>query len=636
MIKILVVEDEGVVAKDLQIILRNLGYEVPVIVFTGEDAIKKAREIKPDLVLIDIVLRGEIDGIEAAEIIQEQYNIPVIYLTAYGDDKTLERAKITVPFGYIIKPFKDRELHSTIEMALYKHRIDSKLKQNQAWLSATLKSIGDAIITTDREGLITFMNPVAESLTGWKAKNVYGKSLETIFNIVNEITGKPIENPSKQILHDGEIVNLGSNTILIARDGTEVPIDDNIAPIKDNKGNINGIVIVFHDISERKKAEKALEESREAIKTITENVNLGIYRSTTDDLGKFIEVNPALVKMLGYDSRKDLMQKDIIDIYDDPEKRTIFKELMTRKNFVKNREEQLKRKDGSTFTASISAVAIKNKKNEIKYFDGIIEDISHRKQIEFEKETLEAQLHQQQKLESIGTLASGVAHEINNPITGIINYAQLIMDRTLVDSIKEFSQGIIDEGERVANIVRNLLSFARQDNECHSPAYIQDIISDSLSLFRTVLRRDQIILEQDIPKDLPKIKCRSQQIQQVIINILTNARDALNSRYKGFNDNKVVKISASLLHRNGTDWIRTTIEDHGSGIDQETIDRIFDPFFTTKPRDKGTGLGLSVSYGIIKKHQGKLSVESERDRYSKFHMDLLVDNKWNLKNAAQN
>ncbi|MBT9439463.1 MAG: response regulator, partial [Desulfobacterales bacterium] len=175
--RILIVEDEGIIAKDIQSTLNRLGYSVIGIASSGEEAIKKAMEIHPDIVLMDIVLEGAMDGVEAAEYIHDHFDIPVVYLTAYSDDTTLQRAKITEPFGYILKPFHEKELYTTIEMALYKHTMQRKLKESEQWLATTLKSIGDAVIATDTGKLITFMNPVAEALTGWKQEEAIGKPL---------------------------------------------------------------------------------------------------------------------------------------------------------------------------------------------------------------------------------------------------------------------------------------------------------------------------------------------------------------------------------------------------------------------------------------------------------------------------
>jgi PAS domain S-box len=176
MTKILIVEDEGLVAKNIQSRLKRLGYAIVALASSGEEAIRKAEETHPDLVLMDIILEGDMDGVEAAKQIYSRFNIPVVYLTAYADDDTLRRAKITQPFGYILKPFEAKELHSVIEIALHKHKTVRKLEESERWLATTLKSIGDtvAVIVADTNGLITFMNPVAETLTGWKQKNALG------------------------------------------------------------------------------------------------------------------------------------------------------------------------------------------------------------------------------------------------------------------------------------------------------------------------------------------------------------------------------------------------------------------------------------------------------------------------------
>jgi len=248
-----------------------------------------------------------------------------------------------------------------------------------------------------------------------------------------------------------------------------------------------------------------------------------------------------------------------------------------------------------------------------------------------ETQKIEEQLIQSQKMESIGTLAGGVAHEINNPINGIMNYAQLILDGHDDDSTAvEYAQEILRETQRIAKIVRNLLTFARHEKQSHSPAYLSDIVSSVLSLLQTLMRHDQIDLHVEIPDDLPKIKCRSQQIQQVLMNLMTNARDALNERYPGYSKEKKLRVYAEMIGREGRRFIRTTVEDSGNGIPVDTLDRIFDPFFTTKPKETGTGLGLSISYGIVRDHGGELSVETYPGRYTRFHMDLPVDNGWTL------
>jgi PAS domain S-box-containing protein len=256
--QILIVEDNNIVAIELRDRLQGLGYTIAALTSSGEEAIEKAAETRPDLVLMDIRLKGDLNGMEAAEEIRAHFDIPVVYLTACTDENTLQRAKITEPYGYILKPFEARGLHSTIEIALYKHKIERKLKESERWLATTLKSIGDAVIATDIKGYVRFMNPVAEALTGWKQEDALGKDFTEVFNIVDEETRALTESPITKALREGVIASLEDHT-LIAKDGREMAVDNNAAPIRDDKGNVAGAVLVFRDITEHKRAEEALE-----------------------------------------------------------------------------------------------------------------------------------------------------------------------------------------------------------------------------------------------------------------------------------------------------------------------------------------------------------------------------------------
>ena len=375
----------------------------------------------------------------------------------------------------------------------------------------------------------------------------------------------------------------------------------------------------FQDITEHKKAREALERSEARFRTITEASADAIF--VTDREGRYSYVNDAACRLLGY-TAEELCRMTIADVSvpaQSEDTRSSFQELLNTGSLFT--EMELLRKDGSAIPVDLNAVLLPDGRAY-----GSCRDISGRREAE-------VQLRQAQRLESIGTLASGIAHEINNPLTGILNYAELLKDEVHNEESRAFADGIIREGTRVATIVRNILSFSRQQKETHSPAHIRDIVDASLSLLTNALRKDGIVLEIDIPDDLPKVKCRSQQIQQVVINLLSNARDALNQRYSGFDEEKRLSIVARALQKDGIRRVRMTVEDRGVGIPKEKINRIFDPFFTTKPRDEGTGLGLSVSYGIMKEHSGDLWVESEVGQYTRFHIDLPINNGWSLETS---
>ncbi|MEH2008562.1 GGDEF domain-containing response regulator [Nostoc sp.] len=296
-VNILIVEDEFIVAMDIRNRLENFGYTVLGLVDSGEEAIEKAADDSLDLVLMDIILKGKMDGVEAAQIIHNLFNIPVIYLTVDDNEKTLERAKVTQPFGYIIKPFKEKELKFNIEITLSKHRMETKLKQSEQWLTTVLKSIGDGVITSDALGAVTFMNPVAEVMTGWKYAEAFGKEATEVFNIADKKTRKKIESPIRQVLESGVTVHLPEQTILIARNGTEIPIGDSIAPIKDDNGNIAGAVLVFQDITERKQILETLAHRQEEFKALVENAPDIISRFNTEL--RYVYVNPAIEKVTG-------------------------------------------------------------------------------------------------------------------------------------------------------------------------------------------------------------------------------------------------------------------------------------------------------------------------------------------------
>ncbi|MBI2871615.1 MAG: response regulator [Chloroflexi bacterium] len=258
--KILIVEDEAIEALDIQQRLVKLGYPHPDVVYSGEEAVKRAGEIHPDLVLMDIMLPGEIDGVTAAAQIRTRFDIPVVYLTAYADEDTVRRAKVTEPYGYMVKPFQERELHINIEIALYKHKMEGELRESREWFATTLRCIGDAVIATDKDGKITFMNQVAESLTGWRLAEASSKELAEVFRIMNRDTRQPVENPVTRVLREGTVVGLANHTMLIARDGAEIPIDDSGAPIKDARENIIGVVLVFRDVTEQERIGKLKDE----------------------------------------------------------------------------------------------------------------------------------------------------------------------------------------------------------------------------------------------------------------------------------------------------------------------------------------------------------------------------------------
>jgi PAS domain S-box-containing protein len=255
MAHVLVVEDENIVALDIAQTLIAGGHTVPTTAATGEDAIRSVAEARPDIILMDIRLRGEMDGIETALRIRNVADVPVIFLTANADVDTIVRAKLVQPFGYVVKPFNDRELRSAIEVALYRHAIDRQLRDRERWFSTTLRSIADGVIATDCELRVGFLNPVAERLTGWSAPEALGRPVSQVCPLRDERTRERVD------VSAGAGGRGPASALLERHDATELPIEHAVASIIAEDGVPLGIVVVLRDVSERRKLEERLSVS---------------------------------------------------------------------------------------------------------------------------------------------------------------------------------------------------------------------------------------------------------------------------------------------------------------------------------------------------------------------------------------
>ncbi len=424
----------------------------------------------------------------------------------------------------------------------------------------------------------------------------------------------------------------------VKKDGTILWADVYTRIRKDPNGTPMYFMTSIIDITSRKKAHDALLDSQAIMKAAFENSQAGIVIADAPS-GKLRYVNKAGLQIRN--KTKDALVRGVdyhnfVDIWNVfhldgasfeaeafPLARAIIGGDEVSEEFI------IRRDNNEDRIVLANAGPIRDSEKNIVAGVIVFLDITDQKRLEDERRDLDVHLHQQQRLESIGILAGGVAHEINNPINGIMNYSQLILDESASDSsITNYAREIIHETKRVTEIVRNLLQFSRNDKQEHSYARIDDIIKGTTSLINTVMKQDQITLKMQIPGSLPMIKCRSQQIQQVIMNLLTNARDALNEKYKGFDKNKVITLSCEQFSEENRKWIRILIKDHGNGIPEDVQQNIFNPFFTTKGRDKGTGLGLSISYGIVQEHHGKLFFKTKIGQYTTFFLELPVDNGW--------
>lgn len=377
---------------------------------------------------------------------------------------------------------------------------------------------------------------------------------------------------------------------------------------------------------DNKKVYILLNESKKQLERAVDGSPVPIMLHAED--GEVIKISDTWTKLTGYThndipTTKKWSEKAYGTLKD--EVNSVINSLYYLKEQLHDGEYPVTTKDGRSLVWDFYSSYIGNLSDGRRMAMSVAIDITHQKSLEKEKNNLDNKLKQQQRLESIGTLAGGVAHEINNPINGIMNYAQIIKDDVKADEIAEYADEIIHETKRVAFIVKNLLNFSRQEKQTFSKVKIKDVFDQTSSLISSIIKHDQIDLQISIPDNLPDIMCRYQQIQQVIINLLTNARDSLNKKYPDYNENKKINIICSSIKKNKKPFIRITIIDHGNGIPKAVQEKIFDPFFTTKGRSEGTGLGLAISYGIIEDHKGDITFETKEGEYTKFYVDLPLD-----------
>lgn len=284
-----------------------------------------------------------------------------------------------------------------------------------------------------------------------------------------------------------------------------------------------------------------------------------------------------------------------------------------------NREEdQVRSHDGRHL--EIKAFPLKDRNGEVLSVIEMASDVT-------EKLQLREEAMRSAQLASLGELAAGVAHEINNPINGIINYAQVLADEEVQsDNAMEILDRLIREGCRIANIVGGLLSFARQSKDEKEAIAFKEIYRACLTMLESQFAKDGIALDAEFPQELPDVLAHKQQVQQVILNILSNAHYALNQKYSGSDEHKKIKIRAKLMVDVKPARVQVMFKDYGSGIAEDVIDKVVDPFFSTKPTDKGTGLGLSISHGIITDHQGKMIIDSVEGSHTRVFVELPVAN----------
>ncbi len=606
---ILVVEDENIVARDICARLEHFGYMVAPPVATGEEAISRARELRPDLVLMDIMLRGPMDGIEAASVIKEEMNVPVIYLTAFVDDKNLQRAKVTEPFGYLLKPFEERELHITIEMALYKHRMEHQLRESNAFNSLLVQTIPFGMDIVDEEGHVLFMSD----------------------NLKRQFTPKGIEQHCWEIYRaDGKQCAAcplrpgadGWDHLGIEVTGIQGGRTFNITHTRMMYQGKPAVLEVFQDITERKRTETALRHSEERFTKAFRTSSDAIAISRVED-GTLVEINQGFTEQTGYARTEVIGRSDgDLGVWADPAQREQFVRELTARGDVKNFEAGFRVKTGEIRSGLISARPIEI--DGERYMLTITRDITDRLM-------LEQQLNQAQKMEGIGTLASSIAHDFNNILNNILGFTmQLMKHASEPAKVQRYCQTIEKSAVRGAELSAQLLSFARKTRRENSPVDVAALV-DEMAALCTETFPPAVTVRKIVEDGLPHVVGDRNELYQVLLNLCVNARDSMAG--DGREGGHILTIEAvaadaggtvspRLLQAHGERSVELRVSDTGCGIPVEIRDRIFEPFFTTKERGKGTGLGLSVAYNVVRNHRGTILVESEVGQGSTFRIFL--------------
>jgi PAS domain S-box-containing protein len=497
---------------------------------------------------------------------------------------------------------------------------EEAVRQHREWLRVTLASIGDAVLATDTEGRITLLNLAAAALTGWTEPEAVGKPARDVLRIVNELTGEP-DDIVGRILREGRPVLLGNHKALLDREGRTIPVEDSAAPIKDAAGGLAGAVLVFHDVSQRRRAEEALRQASEQRRVALEAAEMGSWDYRFDS-GQ-IMLDERCLKTVGLAAGPAGYRA--IDMRIHPQDRTAVRQALQQalagaEEGAFHREFRLLWPDGSLHWVSAHGRVLfegEGPQRRPLRFVGVSMDITDRKKAE-------ARLRESQKLESIAVLAGGIAHDFNNLLVGVIGNATLAQEMLPPgDPTGKLVEEIVRAGQHAAHLTRQMLAYSGRGRLVAEPLNLSDLVLETSGVVRPSIPK-KVVLQFQLQPNVPLILADRGQIQQIFTNLVLNAAEAIGSEAGSISvetgvrdvDEAYISLLPELTDLRPGRHVFLAVRDTGCGIDDAAKARIFEPFFTTK--FTGRGLGLAAVAGIVRAHKGAIQVSSEPGQGTSF------------------
>lgn len=609
--RLLIVEDEPIVSMDLQIRLTQLGYRVVGAAVEGKQALLLADQVRPDLVLMDIRLQGPMDGIDTAEEMRARFHLPIVFLTAYTESATWQRAKKVDPFGYLLKPFEDIDLKIAIEMALYKHATERKLQASEVKFRALIESAKDGVCVFSAQGAIVATNSAFASMHGYSKEQILAVTIEDI----STPDGALMAPVTFQKILNGEA--LSYEVEHFCKDGRLIPLEvsANLILIDDEK-----FVVGFHrDITERKQAEQSLLEWSQTLENRVVERTQELQQSKTRfrqlaeatfegiaiiEGRKLLDGNSQLGVIYGYDV-SEMVSRPITDFIA-PESRAWAADRARGKDSTY--EFVGLRKDGSTFPVEAHARTITWHGKIMRVT--AMRDLTEAKQTAAKLHAQQTELEYAQRLSLVSEISAGIIHQIGQPLCAMGANLAAALARMKACKIHgcgafEILMDVETNMSCIRDAVTHLRAMVHPEQPQRLPHDFNHLLEATLKPLRQVAENRKIQMLVQADREVSPVTVDAVQLSQVILNLAHNAFDACAGCPA---DRRVVFISTRMLPG---DSVELRVSDAGIGIPPENMDSLFAPFFTTKPN--GIGIGLRLSRTIVEAHGGRIEACNNSD-----------------------